>query len=79
MTSPFELYIEYADRIRMALGDNMVFDVQLTYENLAYLPTPQAVASGGYSANPACNICSHTAGDVLVEASVSLAKELLNR
>jgi len=79
ITSPFELYIEYADRIRMALGDNMVFDVQLTYENLAYLPTPQAVAGGGYSANLACNTCSHTAGPVLVEESVSLAKELLKK
>ena len=51
LTAPFELYIEYADRIRMALGDKMVFDVQLTYDNLGYLATPQAVAGGHYSAN----------------------------
>lgn len=77
LTVPFELYIEYADRIRMALGDKMVFDIQLTYDNLGYLATPQAVAGGHYSANIFNGVCGPEGGEKLIVESVALARELI--
>lgn len=59
---PFETYIEYADRIRMALPKVTVFDVQLGYDCLGYLPTPQAVAGGHYSANIFNGLCKPEEG-----------------
>ena len=78
LSFPFELYIEYADRIRMALGNSVVFDVQLAHDNLGYLATPRAVAGGHYSANIFNGVCAPDGGEVLVKESVELAKELID-
>ena len=79
MSNPFELYIEYADRIRMALNTSLVFDVELAYDCLGYLATPNAVEGGHYSANIFNGVCAPDGGELLVEESIFLAKELLEK
>ena len=79
ISNPFELYIEYADRIRMALKDSVVFDVELSYDCLGYLATPNAVAGGHYSANIFNGVCAPDGGEVLVKESIDLAKSLLQQ
>ena len=79
LSNPFELYIEYADRIRMALKDSVVFDVELAYDCLGYLATPNAVAGGHYSANIFNGVCAPDGGELLVKESVELAKGLIGK
>lgn len=70
---PFETYIEYADRVRMALPDVVVFDVQLCNDCLGYLPTPWAVAGGHYSANIFNGLCKpEEGGEKMVEDAVRI-------
>lgn len=76
LSNPFELYIEYADRIRMALRDMAVFDVQLTYDCLGYLATAAGVRGGHYSANIFNGVCAPDGGELLVKESIDLVKEL---
>ena len=78
ITNPFELYVEYADRIRMALRDSIVIDVELTHDGMGYLATPNAVAAGHYSANIFNGVCAPDGGEVLVRESVALARSLLD-
>lgn len=77
LSNPFELYVEYADRIRMALKDSVVFDVELSYDCLGYLATPAAVRGGHYSANIFNGVCAPDGGELLVKESVALARDLL--
>jgi len=76
LSNPFEVYMEYADRIRMALPQQMVFDVQLSYDSMGYLPTVEAIRGGHYSANIFNCMCAPDGGEVLVEESVKLVREL---
>lgn len=77
ITNPFELFIEYGDRIRMALKDAIVYDVQLCYERLGYLPTPRAAKGGSYSTFTFNGICPPDAGEVLVRESIAIVKSLV--
>ncbi len=76
LSNPFELFIEYADRIRMACADKIVFDAELTHDCMGYLPTRAAVRGGGYSALMFNSVCNPDGGDVLVEESIALIKEV---
>ena len=79
ISSPFELFTEYADRIRMAFADNLVFDVELTHGCMGYLATRNAIKGGGYSAMMFNGVCNADGGDVLVEESIALLKELAEK
>ena len=76
LSNPFELYQEYADRMRMALKDVHVFDVQLADDALGYLPTQKAVDGGGYSAGLFSCLFGQQGGDALVRHSVALVESL---
>ena len=76
ITNPFELFIEYGDRIRMALKDNIVYDVQLCYERLGYLPTERASKGGSYSTFTFNGACTPNAGEILVKESIDLVKSI---
>ena len=77
ITNPFELFIEYADRIRLALSENIIFDTQLTYERLGYLPTERAAKLGSYSTFTFNGACPVSAGETLVKESISLVRSIL--
>ena len=74
ITNPFECFVAYGDRIKAALPELDLFDVQLTDDYLGYLPTKEAVHGGGYSACLYNGSCSPVGGDQLVEESVRLLK-----
>ncbi|MCL2035265.1 MAG: hypothetical protein FWG94_11135 [Oscillospiraceae bacterium] len=77
ITNPFELFIEYADRIRMACPEAQVIDVQLAGDDyLGYLPTQRAINAGGYSAQIYACSCDAKGGDMVVEKSTALIKSL---
>ena len=77
ITNPFELYIEYADRIRAACPEAQVFDVELAGDEcLGYLATQKAIDAGGYSTT--IFSCSFDAkgGDLFVSKSIKLIKSM---
>ncbi|MGI6689270.1 MAG: hypothetical protein ACOX63_00215 [Christensenellales bacterium] len=77
LSLPFETYIEYADRIRAALPEVVVFDVQLACDCLGYLPTKRAVQGGHYSANIFNGLCSpDEGGEIMVKESVRMIRGL---
>ena len=62
--------------IRMALKDNIVYDVQLCYERLGYLPTERAAKGGSYSTFTFNGACPTEAGEILVKESIDLVKSI---
>ena len=62
---PFELYLEYSIRIQARSPAVLTFTVQLASQLAGYLPTTEAVAGGGYSADQF--LVGPEGGDVLVE------------
>ena len=76
LTNPFECFVAYGDRIKAALPEMDIFDVQLTDDYLGYLPTAEAVRSGGYSAMLFNGSCPPAGGDALVEESIAMLKKL---
>lgn len=79
ISNPFELFVEYADRIKAACPDAHIFDVQMTNDDLNYLPTPNAMKAGGYSAVIFACQCAADAGEVLVKESIELVRQILDR
>ena len=76
LTSPFECFVAYGDRIKAALPELDIFDVQLTDDYLGYLPTVEAIWGGGYSAMLFNGSCPPAGGDALVEESIAMLKKL---
>lgn len=78
ITNPFEMYIEYADRIRAACPDAQIIDVQLAGDDcLGYLPTQKAINAGGYSTMMFNCFFNAEGGDAVVEKSVGLIKSIM--
>ena len=70
-TSPFELYLEYGNRIKARSPATQTLTPQLTNDLLGYLPTREALVHGHYSAMPADLHVGADGGDQLVERSVA--------
>lgn len=69
-TNPFELYHEFAQRIKARAKADQVFIIQLANGYGGYLPTELAVNGGSYSSKPASTICGPESGDILVEQTL---------
>ncbi len=76
ITDPFELYIEYADRIKAAMRGVQIFDTELTGPSKGYLATVRATLGGGYSATIFSGATSPEGGEILVRESIDLLKSL---
>lgn len=74
-TNPFELFLDYGNRIRAQSPARQTFLIQLACGDLGYLPTARAEAGGHYSAYVASGIIGHEGGNQLVERTL----EALNR
>lgn len=76
VTNPFELFLDYAWRIkaRSPAGQTMV--VQLASGRGMYLPTERALQGGHYSALPAVCEVGAEGGQELVETSLAMLAEL---
>lgn len=69
-TNPFELYHEFAQRIKARATAEQVFVIQLANGLGGYLPTHAAVNGGSYSSKPASTTCGPEGGDTLVEKTL---------
>lgn len=75
-TNPFELYLEYGQRIKARCPATQTIAAQLTNDCLSYLPTRDALAHGHYSAMPASLRVPPEGGDTLVEQSLKVLESL---
>jgi len=75
-TNPFELYHEFAQRMKARVRARQLFVVQLSNGLGGYLPTAQAVKGGGYSSKAASTMCGADGGDMLVEKTVAAIDRL---
>ena len=69
-TNPFELYLEYGQRIQSRSPATQTIIAELTNDILGYLPTREALAHGHYSAMPADIQIGPDGGEQLVERVV---------
>ncbi len=69
-TNPFELYLDYAVRIRELSAATQTFLVQKAGCNGTYLPSRRSIACGGYGSVPASTDIGPDGGDRLVEWTV---------
>jgi len=77
-TNPFELYLEYGQRIKARCPATQTIAAELTNDCLGYLPTREALAHGHYSAMPSNIRVGPEAGDQLVARSVEHLKALFD-
>ncbi len=78
-TAPVELYTAYAKRINSRFPDHPVFDVQLTNDNMGYLPTAEAIEHGGYSTFNFNTLTGPEGGELLVSTVKKLLNELVEQ
>ena len=75
-TNPFELYHEFALRLKARARAPQVFVVQLSNGCGGYLPTRAAVEGGSYSSKAASTTCGPEGGDALVARTLEVIDEL---
>lgn len=68
--NPFELFLDYANRIRARSSAKQTFLFQMTNGNLGYLPTQKAERAGHYSAYISSGNVGHEGGDLLVRKTL---------
>ena len=69
-TDPFELFLNYGNRIRARSAAAQTFLIQLANGSLGYLPTEAAERHGHYSAYVSSGYVGHEGGDLLVDVTL---------
>lgn len=75
-TNPFELYLDYAVRIRELSKAVQTFLIQKAGCSGTYLPSERSMASGGYGSVPASTDVGPDGGDLLVDWTVQRMNEM---
>lgn len=70
-TNPFELFLDYGNRIKARSKSKQTFIVQLCCGRSGYLPTEKAEKAGHYSAYISSGFVGHEGGDLLVRETLS--------
>jgi hypothetical protein len=76
-TNPFELFLDYGNRIRARSRARQTFIMQLTSGWAGYLPTKKAELGGHYSAYISSGFVGHEGGDLLTRKTISVINELM--
>ncbi len=76
VTNPFELFLDYGNRIKARSYAEQTFIVQLCCGAGAYLPTEKAEKAGHYSAYVTSGYTGHEGGDLLVRESIKEINEM---
>ncbi len=76
VTSPFELFLDYGNRIRARSGAAQTFIIQLCCGSGGYLPTEKAERGGHYSAYVSSGNAGHEGGDLLVRKTLDEIRRL---
>lgn len=69
-TNPFELFLDYGNRIRARSLARQTFLIQLCCGSFSYLPTEKAERGGHYSAFVSSGYAGHEGGDILVRKTL---------
>ncbi len=75
-TNPYELFLDYGNRIKARSKAKQTFIVQLCCGSHGYLPTEKAEKAGHYSAYVSSGDTGHEGGDLLVRESITKINEL---
>lgn len=78
-TNPFELFSEYAQRMKARVLPEQLFVVQLSNGVGGYLPTESAIVGGSYSSKSASTYCGPAGGDALVEATIAAVNRMFSK
>lgn len=78
VTNPFELFLDYGNRIKARSYSEQTFIVQLCCGGGAYLPTEKAEKAGHYSAYISSGYVGHEGGDLLVRESINQINAMWN-
>ena len=78
-TNPFELYLDYGQRMKARSPAEQTFLVQLSCGGFGYLPTARAVAGGGYGALIINGSVGPDGGAMLVDRTVAALRRLWDR
>lgn len=70
VTNPFELFLDYGNRIKARSYAEQTFIVQLCCGAAGYLPTEKAEKAGHYSAYVSSGNVGHEGGDLLVRETI---------
>lgn len=79
VTNPFELFLDYGNRIKARSKSEQTFIVQLCCGNAAYLPTEKAEKAGHYSAYVSSGFVGHEGGDIFVRSTLHEIDDLWER
>ena len=70
-TNPFELFLNYGNRIRARSRARQTFLIQLSNGYYGYLPTETAERGSHYSAYVSSGFAGHAGGDLLVDVTLA--------
>lgn len=77
-TNPFELFLDYGNKIRTGSHASQTFLIQLCCGAFGYLPTKKAEDGGHYSAYVSSGAIGHEGGDLLVRTTVQQINDMLD-
>lgn len=77
-TNPFELFLDYGNRIKARSYAQQTFIVQLCCGSGGYLPTEKAEKNGHYSAYISSGNVGHEGGDLLVRQTLNEINKLFD-
>ena len=75
-SSPFELYLDYANQIKARANSEQTFLIQLANGTEGYLPTEKGEKHGHYSGFIASGVVGHEGGDLLVRETLKTINEM---
>ena len=76
-TNPFELYLDFGNRIKARSSAVQTFLVQLSGSG-SYLPPLRSVTGDSYGAEPASTLVGPESGQILVEKTLDLIYKIMN-
>jgi len=76
VTCPFELFLDYGNRIKARSYAQQTFVMQLTCGRGGYLPTEKAEKGGHYSAYVASGMVGHEGGDMMTRLLITRINQM---
>ena len=77
-TNPFELFLDYGNRMKARSKAEQTFVVQLCCGASSYLPTEKAEKAGHYSASVSSGNVGHEGGDLLTRRTINEINEMFD-
>ncbi len=75
-TNPFELFLDYGNRIKTRSHAAQTFIIQLANDTLGYLPTKVAYETGGYGVDQGCKV-EPLGGEILTESTIAAIADIM--